>query len=344
MNKRIRTLTLVAVSVLVLGVVGSAFGGRGVGESVTPAPDEAGYGGDEVTNAIDAALGRPQTAIGAEPKSVGVTSLPAPAAADRSASKSGSGEAAAGSIGASEPVASSLGSVDDRKIVQTASMRLQVKDVGGSFEEIGRIATGAGGFVASSNFALQGEQQIASVTIRVPASRYQDVLSQVRALGAKVDAEASNASDVTEEYSDLSARLRTLEATEAQLLQFLAQAKNIAEVLQVQDRLNSVRSEIERVKGRMALLDKLSDLATLTVHLRPVVGAAKTATTGGHDFGAEITKAWESSLDFLGGIAIGVLTVVVFSWWVLPLGLPAAWLLGRWLRGRPQPAAPAAYD
>jgi hypothetical protein len=139
---------------------------------------------------------------------------------------------------------------------------------------------------------------------------------------------ASNASDVTEDYSDLTARLRNLEATETQLLTFLTQARNVGEVLQVQDRLNNVRNEIERTKGRMNLLDKLSDLSTITVNLRPVVAGSGADNGGGTHLGAEITKAWEDSLDFLGGIATGVITVIVFVWWLPFLLVPAyaAWL------------------
>jgi hypothetical protein len=243
----------------------------------------------------------------------------------------------AGSTPSSAPP-DTLASIDDRKIVQTASLRLQVKEVGGSFEEVGRIATAAGGFVASSNFSLQGEQQIAAVTIRVPADRYQSVLGELRGLGEKVDVESSNASDVTQEYSDLSARMRTLEATEAQLLTLLGRANSINEVLQVQDRLNAVRAQIEQVKGRMLLLEKLNDLATITVHLRPVVAVAK-VDNGSPNLGAEIEEAWDASLEFLGGIAAGVLRVVVFGWWV-PLAVAPLYVISqRYLRSRPAPAS-----
>jgi hypothetical protein len=181
------------------------------------------------------------------------------------------------------------------------------------------------------------------MTIRVPADRYQAVLSDVRALGARVDSEASNASDVTEEYSDLGARLRNLEATEAQLLQFLGQAKNISEVLQVQDRLNAVRSEIERVKGRMALLDKLGDMATISVHLRPVVAVAK-VDSGAPDLGVKVSDAWDSSIEFLAGIAGGVLTVLVFSWWLPLVAVPAYVIWARALRRLAPGAGAAAHD
>jgi hypothetical protein len=225
--------------------------------------------------------------------------------------------------------------VDDRKIVQTASMRLEVKEVGASFEEVGRVATAAGGFVASSSLSNQGESQIASMTIRVPIDRYQDVLRELRGLGEKVVAEDSKSSDVTAEYTDLGSRLRNLEATELQLLNLLGRATTINEILQVQDRLNSVRAEIEQVKGRMALLDRLTELATIAVHLTPVPVASNGGGDGGR-IGEEISQAWDESLEFLTDVAAGVLSVIVFAWWTPIVAIPALVIGSRLLRGRPQ--------
>jgi hypothetical protein len=218
----------------------------------------------------------------------------------------------------------------DRKIVQTASLELTVEEVGSSFEEVSRIAAAAGGFVASSTFSRADDEQVASVTIRVPATQYQDVLRQLRGLALEVENESSQANDVTEEYTDLSSRLRNLEATEAQYLLLLGQAKDIGEILQVQDRLNSTRSEIEQVKGRLNLLNNLTDLATVTVHLRtdtaPVVGPE---TGGGVNPADAARGAWDASIDVLTGISSGIVAVVVFSWWLAPLLALAAFVVVR---------------
>src|SRR3990172_8321233 len=205
----------------------------------------------------------------------------------------------------------------DRKIIQTASVSLQVKAVGEAFQEVGRIASGAGGFVSNSSFSNVDDEQVASVTIPVPAVRFQHVLGQLRGLAVKVENEQSQASDVTEEYSDLGARLRNLEATEAQYLEFLKRAKDIGEVLQVQDRLNGVRAEIEQVRGRMNLLENLSDLSTIAVHLRPEAGAPVPAPKG-PDPAQAASDAWQASLDVLRGIASAVVMVAAFSWWLVP--------------------------
>ncbi|HEU0073513.1 MAG TPA: DUF4349 domain-containing protein [Dehalococcoidia bacterium] len=240
-------------------------------------------------------------------------------------------DSAAGGGVAASPGGNPAGALQsiDRKIIQTASLQLQVEEVGVGFEEVGRIATAAGGFVASSSFSYrdgdedQKLRQVASVTIRVPAEVYPGVLSQLRGLAETVDYEESNASDVTEEYTDLQSRLRNLEATETQLLRLLERANTITDILTVQDRLNNIQGEIEYVKGRLQLIGDLTDLATVSVHLRPVDGAP--SKLGGSDvnLGETISEAWDDSLAFLGNIAEGVLTVVVFAWWVPVIGVPA---------------------
>jgi uncharacterized protein DUF4349 len=352
--KKLKIVGIIGLMLLVLGVV-SATSGSGsskVGSAQVPS-SQVNFPDDGVSTGIEKALGRETSPANSQSASsdanpsltrnLAIPAAQAPASAADAVRGSATGKATETGGATSAPADPSLGlvSTDDRKIVQTASVNLQVKDVGGVFQEVGQIASAAGGLVAGSNFALQGEQQIATTTIRVPASRYQDVLGQVRALGVKVEAETSNASDVTQEYSDLAARQRTLEATQAQLLQFLGQTKNISETLQVQDRLNSVQTQIEQAKGRIQLLDKLSDYATLTVHLRPVVVPAKTHGAG-TDLGARVSEAWDHSLRFLGDIAGGVLEVVVFGWWLPLLAVPAIVVYNRTRRPAAKPAQ--AYD
>jgi hypothetical protein len=349
LNKGLVLAALVAVAVGGMALAAAPDNGSGLTAAPESVVDDANPGSD-VMSKIDGVLGRTSaqdTQTGSAGKGGGINApndiKPAPAQRESTAnSTSAAAPAVPPAPGTGNGTTGASSTMSDRKIVQTASIRLQVKEVGGSFEEVGRVATAAGGFVASSNFSFQGEQQVASATIRVPAVRYQEVLGQLRSLGAKVDSEGSNASDITEEYSDLQARLRNYEATETQLLTFLTQAKNVSEVLQVQDRLNNVRNEIERAKGRMNLLDKLSDLATITVHLRPVVGSS--GTSDGSGFGAEITRAWEDSLDFLGGIATTVVTAIVFVWWLPLVALPAYAAWRRFGRNMSPQAQAAAHD
>ncbi len=213
-----------------------------------------------------------------------------------------------------------LPSLLDRKIIMVATIDLNVDDVARGFEDVSTIATGAGGFVASSSFGHNGDNQTASVTIRVPSDKYQDTLDRVRKLGDVRDAQSSS-NDVTEEYTDLQSRLRNLKATEDQYILLLGRANDIGEVLQVQDRLNSVRSEIEQVQGRINLVEHQTDLATITVHLDPPVVSTTKPSTGDRGPLEVAGDAFQASLDVLLGIATVALAVAAFSWWLVPLAL-----------------------
>ena len=333
-NKTLRNFGLAVVALIAIGVVAYTAGNGGDADDVTGVATSA-------EDAIGAGANGSGAAVAPRDPAAGIfedgKAFDGDDAREEAALRSGTGESVAGEPGAPPaPQGGALVSTLDRQIVSTASIQMQVDDVGGGFEDVGRIATSVGGFVASSTFSHQGEDQVASVTIRVPSDSYESVLSSLRALGVKVDAEDSNAHDVTEEYTDLGSRLRTLEATEAQLLTLLGRAETISDILTVQDRLNYTRGEIEQVKGRMQLLDDLTSLATITVHLRPVSEGNGGEPGTGVDLGAEIAEAWDASIEFLGDVAAGVLTVVVFAWWVPVAGLPL--LLGYRVMSRRQPA------
>jgi hypothetical protein len=150
--------------------------------------------------------------------------------------------------------------------------------------------------------------------------QFQGVLAQIRGMG-EVSDEGSEAQDATEEYTDLEARLRTLQATEQRYLELLARAETINDILVVQDRLDGVRAQIEQVQGRINLLDSLTELATITVHIRPLVAVVDTSGDGGPHPIRAAEQAWERSLDALAGLATAALVVVAFSWWLVPPAL-----------------------
>lgn len=309
----------IAVALIVLGGAVGALqrGGGGDGESARAPQDTTGSGGPLGYVDSDSA-----------------NALLPPDPSD-SVTRS-DGEAAEGpSAGAPSPD-TGLQQLLDRKIVQSSALDLSVEEVGRSFQDIIRIAETAGGFVAGSTFSNTDDGQIADLTVRVPADRYQGTIAQIRGMG-EVQQESSDANDVTEEYTDLQARLRTLEATERRYLALLGEAGNIGEILQVQDRLDGVRGQIEQAQGRINLLDHLTDLASITVHVRPLA-AGVGGGGGGPDPLESASSAWEYSLDALLGIATGLLVVAAFSWWLVPPLAIAAFALRWWLGRRPASA------
>jgi len=230
--------------------------------------------------------------------------------------------------------------VQDRKIVRTATLELRVENVVEAVQQIDDVAAAAGGFVSASNVFVDSEEnggdqvgrtQTASVTVRVPADAYSAVMSQMRGIARETVSETSDASEVTEEYTDLQARQRNLAATEARYIELLNRAATIDEILTVQDRLNQVRLEIEQVTGRINVLNNLTDFATITARLSIPPAIAQRGDS--QNWAEEAWQAsWETSHDamvVLGTVAI--VSGVLLAWMAVPaLVLFVVWrLFGR---------------
>ena len=233
-----------------------------------------------------------------------------------------------------------------RKLIRTATIEIETDSVSQKFEDISNIAVSSGGLVFSSQFGNDGKRQTASITIRVPNERYEEVLGQLRRLG-DVREEHSNATDVTEEFTDLSSNLTNLQATEREYLDLLGNAQNVDEILVMQDRINGTRSQIEQVQGRINLIGNQSDYATITTHLMPGLGAASSDDGGRASVGEVAAEAFDSSLAVLYGLAVVTVAIAAFAWWLLPLAAIGLYLGRRQLKhdrarneAPPPPTAP----
>jgi Domain of unknown function (DUF4349) len=252
--------------------------------------------------------------------------------------------AAPASGGASPPGETApLPSQVERKIVYNATINLEVTDLASAFNDVSTIARSAGGFVEKSSFAEgEGEEDTgrgASLTIRVPTDQYQDSLSKLRTIqGAKVKQEGSRSSEVTEQYTDLQSRLRVLQSTEHQYLLLVEQAKTIPDILAMTDRLTGIRTQVEQVQGRINVLDRLTELASIDVSLMPAPPAhlTKPAADGPRGVGETFVDAWSVSLTVARYLAsLGAVLAVAVIW----LAVPAVVVRFIMLRLRRRPAA-----
>jgi hypothetical protein len=99
----------------------------------------------------------------------------------------------------------------------------------------------------------------------------------------EVTYENISANDVTEEYIDLSAKLKNLEATEEQLLEIMKKAEKVEDILAVQRELTNTRDEIERTKGRMQYLEQTSETSLIEVQLTQSKLDVKLTAISGRD-------------------------------------------------------------
>ena len=155
----------------------------------------------------------------------------------------------------------------DRMVIRNGYLTIVVDNITSVMAQITALATNYGGYVVNSNVGENQNQLYASISFRVLVERFDDTITALHNLAVDVKSETTTGQDVTEEYTDLDSQLRNLEASEAQLLELIARAGTVEEILEVQRELVSTRGQIEIIKGRMQYLEQSANLALFTVTL-----------------------------------------------------------------------------
>ena len=159
----------------------------------------------------------------------------------------------------------------ERMVVRNGSMEVVVDDVTDATRELAGIAATFGGHVVSSSVYVDNGRMFGSVAIRVDSDGFDSALEAIRSLAVEVVRENTSSRDITEEYVDISARKRNLEATEEQLLALMEQAGSVEELLEVQREVSRVRGEIEQLEARIRYLEETTATSLIEIYLREAV-------------------------------------------------------------------------
>lgn len=249
------------------------------------------------------------------------------------------------SLGSSTPAGDSS---DDRQLVRTASMELIVRNPSASLERVRQLAENAGGFLVSSQVTGGQDANVGSLTIRVPAPRFEEVRTEIRKLGLRVESDRMEAQDVTRQYIDQQARLRNLHAQEAQYLTILKRASTVKDTLDVSERLNGVRGQIEQQQAEFDALSKQVETVAITIEFRAQADAQvfglnwrplyrlKIAMRDGLDGVADYVSTMASVLFYLPTVLLWLSTILVSA--------AIGWRILRWAArlffALPKPVSP----
>ena len=233
------------------------------------------------------------------------------------AGAAGAGATSAGSSGAAVPVPgpAPVTPLTPAKVIKNGQIGLQVRAgrVASTLTALTLLASGEGGFVASTTSSQAGSTPSGSVVLRVPADAFESTVAKVRALGT-VESASTSGQDVTSQYVDLQARITALQQAQGRYLAILARANSIGDILAVQQQVDSVDTQLEQLEGQQRVLDDQTSYGTLTVNVdqrtapapppRPAPGPWKTAVLrAGNGFADGI----QGLISVSGGLAFALI-------------------------------------
>lgn len=163
-----------------------------------------------------------------------------------------------------------------------------------------------------------------SITIRVPSDRFTVAIDTIRNSAERFLVESIKGEDVTEEFVDIQARLRAKKALEEQFMQIMKQSETVEDALLVQSRLADVRTEIEKIEGRLRFLQNQTSFSTIKVFIQTPTSIAAHSAGFFARLGDSAARGADAAGNFTLGVTfgIGAMPLVIF------LGLPI-FLIGR---------------
>jgi hypothetical protein len=199
---------------------------------------------------------------------------------------------------------------EERMIVRNGDISLVVEDVAQSQDEIAALAVRLGGWVVNSNIYGEEEEMRGWVSIRIPSDKFDQALSELRAMAVRVTSESTSTQDITEEYVDLESRLRNAEATESQYLALLGRAEEVEDILKIYESLSQIRYEIEQIKGRMQYLEQISAMSLISINLEPSLGPL---VSPGWSASEALNSAVRGLTSFGQGLGTAFIWIGIFS-------------------------------
>ena len=218
-------------------------------------------------------------------------------------SESGLLDAPPGDVSAADGSAQDA-SVADRQVVTTGSVSVTTANPITAARDAVTIVEQAGGRVDSrtENPKTPNQAASANLTLRIPASELDRTLDELRALGT-VNHVSLNASDVSQQTTDLDARVTALTTSVDRLLALMTEATSTTDLIAIESELSTRQADLESTKSQRDSLSDQVEYSTITLELY----ATGTVAAGTPDnFWTAIEAGWNALVVALGGLLVGI--------------------------------------
>lgn len=235
---------------------------------------------------------------------------------------------------------------DGRKISLTAWLSLEALDFDATCDALQREAIALGGYIAGTDVynGNEGGSRYASFTIKVPSDKYGAFLDSAAQAGNLLS-RSETSEDLTEQYVDVDARLKSLRTQEERLLEMMGEAQQLSDLILIQEQLSNVQYEIESYTTQQRYLDNRIDYSTVYASVQEVARITEVQDSYWSRITAAFGEGWRAAgqaLQQLGIWLVRLLPLILLAAVVLVIVLVVRRKL-RKKRAEPPPKKPDTY-
>jgi hypothetical protein len=209
----------------------------------------------------------------------------------------------------------------DRKIIKEGFLNFETRDVAETESMIVKTTGELKGYIEKESANEYSDRKSQTVVIRVPAASFDALIAKISEGALRIESKEINSKDVTEEYIDIEARLKTKKDLENRYRDLLLKASKVEEIMSIEKEMEQLRSDIDSIEGRLKYLKDQVALSSLTVTFYQ-----KTYSSFGFGskFGQALKYGWKNLMWFF----IGLTTIWPFIL-IIAAGLYAGFRINR---------------
>lgn len=210
----------------------------------------------------------------------------------------------------------------DKQIIKTANLTVEVNDYKKFKQNLQQAVTNLGGFIADEEQVLTNNHYQTTATLRVPVAYFNKLIDFFDNDSISIIQKKISSSDVGAEMVDVAARMEAKKQIKQQYVQLLQQAKNMEDVLHIQNEINAIQEQIEAAAGRKNYLNNATAFSTifLTYSSKEITEAATTSS-----FANQATHAFSNGFSIVKGLLVFIINI----WPFLIVGAVLLWLWRR---------------
>ncbi len=203
------------------------------------------------------------------------------------------------------------------KIIKSASVKYKVIHVKNASKEIHKMVQELQGYISDQRFENNLYQKENRFTIKIPNQHFATLLDSIVTVADFVDFENIMTQDVTEEYVDLEARLKTkLEVKQRYETILRKRAKTVKDILATEEKLRIIQEEIEVVQGRLKYLTNKVSYSTIQVELYETVTYKEEPESYSRTFFSKTKEGFSFGWKLIENVVLGV----IYIWPLILLG------------------------
>jgi len=209
----------------------------------------------------------------------------------------------------------------DRQLIKEGSLDFETSDIMETRQHIETLVQKYKAYISQEDERTTASRIYQDITVRIPKTHFDSFLSELSGDIKKFDNKSVTVQDVTEEFVDSTARLAVKKETEQGYLRLLNQAKTIKDILDIQNELQDIRSDIESIEGRLRYLKNSVNFSTLHISMYQQIEAAS-------ETGSVFMPIWDA---IKGGVQAfaAVCIALLYGWVFIALGIAAMLIILR---------------